>query len=85
VTEYETAVQIIKDADIFVVIGTSLTVSPASDLIRYPHKSVPKFIIDPNKPTNSYNDNYLDQFEHIRQPAADGMESFIDRLMELQY
>ena len=85
VTEYEVATQIIKEADIFVVIGTSLTVIPASDLIRYPHHSVPKFIIDPSKPANSYNDNYLDQFEHIRQPAADGMESFIDRLMELQY
>lgn len=85
VTEYETAAKIIQDADIFVVIGTSLTVSPASDLIRYPHKSVPKFIIDPHKPDNSYNDDYLDLFEHIKKPAVAGMEAFIDRLLELQY
>ena len=85
VTEYETAAMIIQEADIFVVIGTSLTVSPASDLIRYPHKSVPKFIIDPHKPDNSYSDDYLDLFEHIKMPAVAGMEAFVDRLLELQY
>ena len=85
VTEYETAAKIIQEADIFVVIGTSLTVSPASELIRYPHKSVPKFIIDPHKPDNSYNDDYLDLFEHIKMPAVAGMEAFVDRLLELQY
>ncbi|MBQ7812060.1 MAG: NAD-dependent protein deacylase [Bacteroidales bacterium] len=85
VTEYEKAAQIIRDADIFVVIGTSLTVSPASELIRYPHKSIPKFIIDPNKPKNPYKDTYLDQFEHIILSAVTGVEVFIDRLIELQY
>ena len=56
VTEYQTAAEIIKDADIFVVIGTSFTVTPASELI-----------------------------EHIRQSASLGVESFVDRLLELQY
>lgn len=85
VTEYEKAAQIIREADIFLVIGTSLTVSPASELIRYPHKSIPKFIIDPNKPDSFHNDDYLNQFEHIGMPAIAGMEVFIDRLLELQY
>ena len=85
VTEYQTAAEIIKDADIFVVIGTSLTVTPASELIRYPHKSVPKFVIDPYRPSEPYNDGYLDLFEHIKQSASEGLETFIDRLLELQY
>lgn len=85
VTEYQTAANIIKSADIFVVIGTSLTVAPASELIRYPHKSVPKFVIDPNLIYDSYDDGYMAQFEHIRQSASLGLESFIDRLLELQY
>lgn len=85
VTEYQTAANIIKSADIFVVIGTSLTVAPASELIRYPHKSVPKFVIDPNLISDSYDDGYMAQFEHIRQSASLGLESFIDRLLELQY
>lgn len=85
VTEYQTAAEIIKDADIFVVIGTSLTVTPASELIRYPHRSVPKFLIDPNPISDPYNDGYLGQFEHIRQSASLGLESFVDRLLELQY
>ena len=85
VTEYQTAAEIIKDADIFVVIGTSLTVSPASELIRYPHRSIPKFLIDPNTISDPYNEGYLGQFEHIRQSASLGLESFVDRLLELQY
>ena len=85
VTEYQTAAEIIKDADIFVVIGTSLTVTPASELIRYPHRSIPKFLIDPNTISDPYNDGYLGQFEHIRQYASLGLESFVDRLLELQY
>ena len=38
----------VKYADIFVVIGTSLTVHPAANLIYHPHTEVPKFIINPS-------------------------------------
>ena len=85
VTEYQNAAEIIKTADIFVVIGTSLTVTPASELIRYPHKSVPKFVIDPNIISYPYDDGYMSQFEYISQSASSGLECFIDRLLELQY
>jgi len=36
----------IKNADIFLVIGTSLSVAPASHLIDYAHPSIPKFFIN---------------------------------------
>jgi NAD-dependent deacetylase len=49
VSGIQDAAEIVKDADIFVVIGTSLTVHPAAELIRYAHPSVPKFIINPNE------------------------------------
>ncbi len=69
---------IIKRADIFVVIGTSLKVHPAAGLLKYADHSIPKFIIDPNELQNAPSD-----FEHIRMPATLGIGRFIDRLLEL--
>ena len=42
------AMDYVKKADIFVVIGTSLTVHPAANLVEYAHPEIRKFIIDPN-------------------------------------
>jgi NAD-dependent deacetylase len=44
----EEAVNIAADADIFVVIGTSLQVYPAAGLLQYAPASSPVFYIDPN-------------------------------------
>ena len=41
---------IAEEADIFVVIGTSLQVYPAASLIQYIHHSIPKYIIDKKIP-----------------------------------
>jgi NAD-dependent deacetylase len=46
----KTAAEICAEADIFIVIGTSLVVYPAAGLIDYVPKDSPKFIIDPKKP-----------------------------------
>ena len=85
VNNYEAAAKIVRSADIFVVIGTSLTVTPAADLIKCPHYNVPKFIIDPCEPFVPYDDNYPECYEHIRENATFGMETFIDRLQDIQY
>jgi NAD-dependent deacetylase len=45
----EKAASISSQAEIFVVIGTSLVVYPAAGLIDYVEKNVPIFIIDPNE------------------------------------
>jgi len=68
----------VRQADIFIVIGTSLKVYPAAGLLKYAHRSIPKFIIDPNELQNVPSD-----FEHIPMPATFGIERFIDRLLEL--
>jgi len=44
----ETAASIIEDADILVVVGTSLQVYPAAGLVHYAYRAKQKFIIDPN-------------------------------------
>jgi len=46
----EEAVMLAVQADIFVVIGTSMVVYPAASLIDYIPKNCPVFVIDPKKP-----------------------------------
>lgn len=48
VPNFEPATEIVEQADIFVVIGTSLNVYPAAALIRYVKPGTPIFYIDPN-------------------------------------
>jgi len=50
----ESAIDIVREADICVVIGTSLTVYPAASLVEYFSDAKPMFVIDPkniNMPT----------------------------------
>ncbi len=49
----EEAVQIVRRADLFVVIGTSLAVYPAAGLVNYAPWEIPKFIIDKKVPSAS--------------------------------
>lgn len=81
---YEKSVRIVREADIFVVIGTSLRVTPAANLIKCPLPSAMKFIIDPCDPFDPCDDNYPEGYEHIRKNATVGMEILIDRLMEME-
>lgn len=48
VPNMEAAASLVEQADIFVVIGTSLVVYPAASLIHYVRKGVPVYYIDPN-------------------------------------
>lgn len=72
------AQSIIKEADIFVTIGTSLTVYPAAGLVKSAHNLIPRFIIDPEELKNAPTG-----FKHIHEPATVGIETFIDNLIEL--
>lgn len=48
VPEFARATEIVEQADIFVIIGTSLSVYPAAALVRYVRPGVPVYYIDPN-------------------------------------
>ena len=45
---FEPATKLVSQADIFVIIGTSLNVYPAAGLLHYVRPGVPVFYIDPN-------------------------------------
>ena len=44
------AIPTIQEADILVVIGTSLAVYPAAGLVNYTSSEIPIFVVDPNRP-----------------------------------
>ena len=71
----ETAVNIVRTADIFVVIGTSLQVYPAAGLIDVVGDEVPKYIIDKKIPAVHHLRNIIP----LEDTASDG----VGRLIEL--
>lgn len=48
VLKMEEAIEVVKKADIFIIIGTSLQVYPAASLIAYTRPNTPVYIIDPS-------------------------------------
>lgn len=78
VPNMEKAAQIVPHAEILIVIGTSLVVYPAASLTDYARQSIPKYIIDPNKP-ELYDDT---DWEHLEERAAVGTPKLVERLMQ---
>jgi len=48
VPEFDPATRLVADADIFVIIGTTLSVYPAASLLAYVRRGVPVYYIDPH-------------------------------------
>lgn len=80
VPNMEAAAVLASEADIFVVIGTSLVVYPAASLIHYVRKGVPIFYIDPNPADVSG----IPGVTVIREPATKGMEVLARLLAQLR-
>jgi NAD-dependent deacetylase len=49
----EKAVELVRSADIFLIVGTSLVVYPAAGLVNYAPYPIPKFIVDKRIPYTS--------------------------------
>jgi NAD-dependent deacetylase len=73
----EKSAEICRKADIFMVIGTSLVVYPAAGLVHYTDFTVPKIVIDPNRPEISDMQNV----EYITEKSSIGVRMIVDRLM----
>jgi NAD-dependent deacetylase len=69
VPEMGTAMQIASDADIFLVIGTSMQVYPAAGLINYIPGNCEIYVIDPN-----LSNSYTKSGNHFNMSATEGME-----------
>ena len=71
VPKIESAIDAVQDADILLIVGTSLQVYPAAGLYRYAGMETPIYIIDPKDV--SVHDSRI---THIKDVATKGMETF---------
>lgn len=79
VPEMDNAIMLASNADVFVVIGTSLNVYPAANVINYVPASAPKFLIDPG----TFNLDYIRNVRHIQSNAVDGVKMLEKELTKL--
>ncbi|WP_321439043.1 Sir2 family NAD-dependent protein deacetylase [uncultured Bacteroides sp.] len=70
VPKIEEAIQYTEQADIFLIIGTSMNVYPAAGLLNYVSADIPVYLIDPNEVSVNSNRH---QIHVIRKVASEGM------------
>lgn len=74
VPNMEKAAEIVPQADILIVIGTSLVVYPAAGLVDLAPAEIPKYIIDPSTPEL----RDFTGWEHIKKRAAEGTPKLVE-------
>lgn len=79
VPEIDTASQIMRMADVFLLVGSSLQVYPAAGLLNYVPVECPKFIIDKSIPEIGK----LPNLHHIKKNATKGIVDFVEALNKL--
>ena len=73
----DTAIKITQQADVLVIIGTSMQVYPAASLINYIKPNTPIYFIDPNP---SVNKNEFNNLTIIKDVASSGTDTLIELL-----
>ena len=73
----ETAAEWVSEADIIIVVGTSLKVYPAAGLLRYAREDAGVYLIDPRPPA-------VEGVKIIAAPAAEGVPRLVDALISRQ-
>lgn len=78
---FEPACRIVEQADVLVVVGTSLSVYPAASLVYYVrNREIPIYLVDPGSPDISLIRNKV---VHIKERGAIGMPRLAKELQEL--
>ncbi len=77
-TVWKRAVEATKSADIFVVVGSTMLVFPAADLLKMILANCKLYIIDPQEV--QLPDGCHHEFEHIRLGASEGMKLLAKQL-----
>lgn len=72
----EQAIEITQQADIFLIIGTSLNVYPAAGLYNYVPQNTPIFIID----KNDLNTKHIHNVKFIKKSATEGIIDFFKEI-----
>lgn len=72
---FETAIDIAELADIFLIVGTSMQVYPAANLISYTRENTPVYVIDKNIPKL-----YSRNLTAIEATASQGVKEFTEMI-----
>lgn len=78
VPEFERAIQLAEQADIFVVVGTSLQVYPAAGLLNYVPQHAQVYLIDPKEVKTSIGRDIC----FIQEVATKGMQILMETLKQ---
>lgn len=79
VTMMPFAANIVSQSDCLIIIGTSMVVYPAANLIHYAQKGIKVFYIDPNVPDFEFDNNVI----HIKEKATKGMKILTTKYLKL--
>ena len=69
--------EVCTQADLFILIGTSLAVYPAAGLINYVRADAPKYIVDLNIPQTSLRQNVI----KIEEKATVGVPELVSKIL----
>lgn len=73
------AADLTRQADIFIVVGTSLAVYPAASLACYAFEEIPCYYIDPN-PQINWEMQHLKNLKIVAKPATEGVPIVVEEL-----
>lgn len=81
VPKLEQAAREMSDADIVLIVGTSLQVYPAASLYRYAPSTAKFYIVDPSDDLPFHGSS---RFTHFKEVATVGVRRFVEELLELE-
>jgi NAD-dependent deacetylase len=74
------AIKLVEEADILIIIGTSMQVYPAASLINYTQQNIPIYFIDPNPSVSNRNFNNLTIIENTARKGTDELLKLLAKL-----
>lgn len=81
VPRLEAAIREIEDADIVIIVGTSMQVYPAASLVSYAPQNAQIFYVDPN-PKVSHELSQLKNLRILPMKGTEGLSSLVNKLMD---
>jgi NAD-dependent deacetylase len=76
----EPAAELVTQADIVMIVGTSMQVYPAAGLVGYAMPGIPLFYVDP-RPAINYELSRMKNLKVIAEPATSGVRKVIELLI----
>ena len=76
---FEEACRVAGQADILLIVGTSLNVYPAASLLHYAPYEAEIYVVDPGKPDFG---GFADRVKHIKKKASEGVPEVVEELIK---